>query len=550
MPENLTRHNLLIAAIFIGICIALFTPLNLVELRGEEPRRAIVAMEMDITGEYVVPKINGWNYYNKPPLFNWLLAGCFNIFDSYASWVVRIPSIIALLLTAILHYFFSRKYLSKEVALLSALLFLTSGDIFFYGSQLAGEIDLFFSLIVYTQVILIFHFYHKQQFLFLFLSTYVLTALGVLTKGLPSVVFQGITLVAWLAYTRHLRLLLTWKHVAGIFSFGTITGLYFYAYAQHEDVVPYLVNLLKESSQRSALENNALSTLFGALIYPANLLIFILPWSLLALFLLSKKTGEDIKANDFLTFCAVFIIANIPVYWFSAEAKSRYVYMFFPYICVILAHFYLARSHSWTKTNQALTILFAVVVCTVPLSAILFPLITRDTIIGYALLKGIAIFIPASLIAWRYFRDPSSSKIYLVILSLVIARIGMNVLYLPDLNQKTRAFANHRHVENLLQITGDQGFYLSGDPYTQETKISFGPLGTFSSELITAPILSYSIPYYYTTRTKRILQYETEMSEGKYYLLNIEDIGEEKVDTLYTFQDGTTKDDLALVKVK
>jgi multidrug transporter EmrE-like cation transporter len=317
-----------------------------------------------------------------------------------------------------------------------------------------------------------------------------------------------------------------------------------------EDAVPYLVNLLKESAQRSALESNAFSTLYGALIYPANLLIFILPWSLLALFLLSKKTWGDIKANDFLTFCAVFIMANIPVYWFSAEAKSRYVYMFFPFICVILAHFYLARRHSWTKSNQALNILFAIVVCAVPLSAILFPLLSRETTVAHALLKGIAISIPAALIAWLYFRDSPSSKLYYVILSLVIARIGMNVLYLPDLNQKTRAFATHKHVENLLQITGDEGFYLSGDPYTQETEISFGPLGTLSSELMTAPILSYSIPYYYTTKTKRVLQYETGMTVGKYYLLNVEDIRKEKVDTFYTFQDGSTKDDLALVRLK
>jgi 4-amino-4-deoxy-L-arabinose transferase-like glycosyltransferase len=63
----------------LGYALHYSASLNIVELRGEEPRRAIVAMEMDITGEYVVPKINGWNYYNKPPLFNWVLAGLFQI---------------------------------------------------------------------------------------------------------------------------------------------------------------------------------------------------------------------------------------------------------------------------------------------------------------------------------------------------------------------------------------------------------------------------------------------------------------------------------------
>ena len=39
----------------------------------EEPRRAVIAMEIAWSGNYWAPTLFGEWYYNKPPVFNWLL---------------------------------------------------------------------------------------------------------------------------------------------------------------------------------------------------------------------------------------------------------------------------------------------------------------------------------------------------------------------------------------------------------------------------------------------------------------------------------------------
>ena len=550
MSAYLTRHNILIAAILVGILMALFSHLQTVELRGEEPRRAIVAMEMNISGQYIVPKINGWNYYNKPPLFNWLLLSFFKMFGSYDAWVVRIPSLLALLLTGLLHYFFVKKYLSKEVALLSSLLFLTSGDIFFYGTQLSGEIDLFFTLLVYTQVILIFHFTERKDYLTLFITTYTLAALGVLTKGLPSIVFQCITLVAWLAYKRDLRMLFHWKHLAGIICFALITTSYFWAYARQADVIPYLINLVKESSQRSAIESSFISLLLSALAYPLNVIKFLLPWSFFVGYLFSGKTWPSIKGNDFLVFCTLFILANIPLYWFTADPKSRYIYMFFPFILVLLTWFRQEREHTLTGTTRMINILLTIIIFLVPLSGLVIPWIVDQALIPNAFLKGLCISLISGGVAWFFIRDKTSYRIYYVVLCLVIARIAVNVFYLPTLNQKTRALTNLHHVENLYALTEGAGFSLAGKPYTQNTNLPLGPMNEIHSGIRTAPLLSYSIPYYYTKKTNQILRFEENMRPGNYYLIYLHEIGHYHVDTLYTFQETGTKDDMGLVRLK
>src|ERR1043165_5420135 len=67
-------------------------------LNGDEPRRAIVAIEMRQSGNFIMPTTLGWEYYNKPPLFNWIISALMFITGSESEWVVRLPSLIAILL--------------------------------------------------------------------------------------------------------------------------------------------------------------------------------------------------------------------------------------------------------------------------------------------------------------------------------------------------------------------------------------------------------------------------------------------------------------------
>ena len=84
--NRLDEHNpTFVALLFILGAVALFLNLGLEPLHFEEPRRAIVALEMELTGNWWVPKINGEYYYNKPPVYNWLLIGLYKVFG-YEEW--------------------------------------------------------------------------------------------------------------------------------------------------------------------------------------------------------------------------------------------------------------------------------------------------------------------------------------------------------------------------------------------------------------------------------------------------------------------------------
>src|SRR5512138_3768331 len=46
---------------------------------ADEPRFALVARDMVATGEWLLPRVGGQPYADKPPLFFWLIATCLEV---------------------------------------------------------------------------------------------------------------------------------------------------------------------------------------------------------------------------------------------------------------------------------------------------------------------------------------------------------------------------------------------------------------------------------------------------------------------------------------
>ncbi|MER3497832.1 MAG: hypothetical protein C4308_03940 [Chitinophagaceae bacterium] len=62
----------MLAALVILYIISVIVNLGCLPLDGEEPRRAIVSIEMLHSGNLIRSTIFGWEYFNKPVVFNWL----------------------------------------------------------------------------------------------------------------------------------------------------------------------------------------------------------------------------------------------------------------------------------------------------------------------------------------------------------------------------------------------------------------------------------------------------------------------------------------------
>ncbi len=545
-----TKKRIIILLSFALLLISLFSHLNYIGLRAEEPRRAIVGMEASITGNMIVPQIHNQPYYNKPPVFNWVLVAFFEMFSSFEEWIVRLPGILSLLAISILNFFLARKYINREAALLSTLLFLISGDILFYASVNAGEIDLFYTLLVFLQITSIFVFSQKGKYLHMFLFSYFFAAIGLLTKGLPSVAFQGITIILILFMNRKFKLFFNWRHFSGIALFLCITSFYFYIYSQNEDVSGFLVNLFKESSQRSPNEAQGLTILNQLIRFPFQFLQIMLPGSALIIFLFRNNFMKILKMNSLVKFSAVFLICNILLYWFSPGVKNRYLYMFFPFAYMILAFFY-TRKDEWNKRiNPWLDRIFGGTIILFIILFVLYPFFDEvNSAAGYPVLIAVAFTLVFSAIFYLYLRW-RELRIYLFIFAVIFLRFGFNYAFLPQIKADSRTQKYMKDINNILEITRDEKIWFTGEPYIFEPDISLFNHEIKKVRLKTPPTLSYQIPYYITKSNGYILEYDEIPKKGRYYLAFRDFINEHSVSEYYVFNDLQKKKEIILFKLR
>ena len=437
---------------------AFFINLGLLPLFADEPTRANVALEMILSKNYSVPTVGGEYYYNKPPLYNWILTGVYLLTGSYSEFVTRLPAIIPMFLFAIT-IFYSVSYFIKDkrIALASGMLFLINGRMLIYDSML-GHIDIFYSWLTFGSFMLIFFFFEKKQWFWLFFTSYLITALTFLCKGLPSVVFQGLTLIALLAYTKNLKKLFSWEHIlSGIFCL-TIIGAYFFNYYQYNaNLEGYLTTIWDQSSKRTATEFGFLATFLHMISFPFEHSGHLFPASLLLLFCFHKDFISGIKSSPFLKYLAIIFLANIWVYWLSPQTRPRYLLMLYPLLFIIWSHAYYTYRDKLPKANKTfettLIVLGVLVSIAVP-AALFFDL---SLYVPHLEAKVIFIFAFCCLFTWLIYRFKTQKLLGFIGLLLTV-RLAFSFFVLPHR-------AHHKIESYYKQAAIEMGTISKGKPF-------------------------------------------------------------------------------------
>jgi len=439
-----------------------FLNLGVQPLYLEEPRRVIISMEMVANGNLIVPTLLGELYYNKPPVYNWLLIGSASLFGGWSEFALRLPTVISLLLWCSLVYVVGRSQFGQRFGWYSALCLACCGAFLYYFSLLA-EIDLFYSLITWTSLAGIYFFTRRQRWWALFLTVYVAAAIGFLTKGLPSIAFAGISLVIWLVWTQRWRKLFSWAHLVGGLFFLGIVGGYYWWYGQYEDPTPFLTRLWSETSDRTLSEGSgSLSFLTHLVTFPINLWANLLPvGGLFVVFAFRQKNWQDFRQNDFLVFCGVIFVANVLVYWLTPAERLRYVYMLFPFLIYALVWFWQQPGNAaWAV--KALRWISGFFLHLLPLGALAILWVPDlQPITGLQWISGI-FFLLFTALAVLFWRKPDY-PIAQLILAIALSRWLFALTVLPQRNLDGGAFRDRARAAHIHGLVGDAPLYTEGE---------------------------------------------------------------------------------------
>lgn len=511
---NSKKEDVLLYGLLALLVFSLFHRLDFLHLKFEEPRRALVSLEMIRSGDWLHPSIYGLPYYNKPPIYNWVLALCIKVFGT-DNWVIRLPTVLSLLGVCGLNFWFFRKKIGHKEALWSTIFFATSLNIYYYFS-FQGEIDMFYTLIVYTQVLVIFYYFEKGDFWRLFLLSYLLTSIGFLTKGMPSIGFQGMTLIGFMLYYKKFRWFFSLQHlIAGSISVLIIAS-YFIAYdATGGQAEFYLSKIFFEGTRRTVNHNQTFQFLHSFLSFLPLMIYLLSPWLILGVFGVSKEKLREQWGNPWLKQALIFLLFNLPIYWLSAGTRDRYLYMFLPFFMVWIAPWVLSAVDKTPVRKVTSAVMVAVGIAALVLLFTSFASLPNAHIVLISL--GLLLIFFGAL---NYQKRQFSPMLSWLIL-LVLLRLSFNYLVFEDRKREEVSANFATIIEEIVDLTGGQPIYYHTPTKYEEVSL---PLIDQSIYFRSVDRLHYSFTYYLNNASLQTLKYSEELLPKTYVIMPVSEL--------------------------
>ena len=191
------RRDLVWLALAFGLLFGLFlgrAPLA----NPDEGRYAEIPREMIERGDYVTPKLNGVNYFEKPPLVYWAVAASLRVFG-FNEWASRLVPALSGLGGVLLTYAAARRLQGRAAGLASAVVLGTS--LLFFALSRLLILDMAVSVLMCATLFCFILGVREEpgsRRRWLFYGLYASAALATLTKGLIGFLVTGAVMFLWL----------------------------------------------------------------------------------------------------------------------------------------------------------------------------------------------------------------------------------------------------------------------------------------------------------------------------------------------------------------
>jgi 4-amino-4-deoxy-L-arabinose transferase len=322
--------------ILIGIYLLVYiAPLGVRPLISQdETRYAEISREMIETGDWVVPRLNGVRYFEKPVLGYWLTAASIMVFGENA-FAVRFPSALAVGMTAMMLVFMIRRFSGdRQAAFYAASVFLTTMLVFSVGTFCV--LDSMFSAFVTAGMTSFFYAYSagaetRKKILYLLIFG-VFAGVAFLTKGFLAFVLPAVIIGPFLLWERKIKELAILPWLPLLTAIGVILPWALLIHSREPDFWNYF--FWTENIHRFASEDAQHKEPF--LYYILWLPAAVFPWTFQL-----PEVIQGLNKNHFKTPLIRYAVcwAVFPLLFFSASEGKLLTYILpcFPAVAVLAA---------------------------------------------------------------------------------------------------------------------------------------------------------------------------------------------------------------------
>ena len=286
------KTNLPLIAVIVVAALMLLPFLGLTDFNTKgEPREAVVTLSMLKTGDWILPMNNGVDIPYKPPFFHYCIAIVSLIFGGINEYTSRLPSALALIALTVGCFAFYRRRMSTTVALVGALLLLTSFEV--HRAGVNCRVDMVLTAFTVGAMLLFYRWWERGSHGVPGTAVLCMSC-AVLTKGPVGFVVPCFVMVVFtlLRGGKFWRTLLCY---AGFALLSCILPMIWYVAAWHEGGQHFLDLVYEENIGRMtgtmSYESHVNPFYYNFL----TLLAGWLPWMLLLLFSLVSKPWKALK---------------------------------------------------------------------------------------------------------------------------------------------------------------------------------------------------------------------------------------------------------------
>lgn len=306
-------------------------------LDADEGRNAEVAREMAETNDYVMPRLNGLPYLDKPIVYFAAEAAVMEVLGP-TEVAARLPAYLFTIATAAVLFWFARNVWGGDTPYIATIVFLAMPlTVAFARTVIFDSALMFFSVVA----LVCFYLAIEEKGSLWSIVAWVAMGFAILTKG-PVVFVLVLFVVIPYAFTRRaVRVLFP---IAGIVAFAVVIAPWLWGVTQ---VVPEFLEYVLVTETAARMATKELQRTGPPWYFVPYLIAGALPWSLVAIF-----SWKSLKRRELL-FLALWIAIPFVFFSISQSKRPQYILPLMPAIALLLARI-------WPEARtRAAAILFA-----------------------------------------------------------------------------------------------------------------------------------------------------------------------------------------------
>ena len=300
----------------------------------DEGMHAATSKDMVQTGDWVTPRFNGENFYDKTVLYNWFAAAAFLVFG-FTEFAARMPAALLGLGTVLATFLLGRRLLGSRAGLLAGVILATSPEFIVLSRVVVHDISLAFFV---TLALLFFYraYTVADRRMTHFMLFYASLGLAVLAKGPVGLLLPGLIIGIFLLVRGRLAFLKEMSLGRGVLVFLAVAAPWYVLMSiRNEDYLRYFVLKQNLGNFLSKAQAHHPQPFYY---YVPMLLGGMLPWSLFIPLALFRSLRQGIKKLGDGVLFPLLWLAVIFLFFSSARSKlGTYVLPCFPAAALLVA---------------------------------------------------------------------------------------------------------------------------------------------------------------------------------------------------------------------